>query len=488
MNFDNSYSRLPNVFYKTSSPSHFQNPELIAFNQELAIDLGFKYQNYTQQELAKIFSGQTMLAGSNFISLVYAAHQFGHFVPQLGDGRAILIGEVISKTGKRFDLQLKGAGPTVYSRRGDGFSALGPVLREYILSEFMNSINIKTTRSLAAVITHENVYREDVIPGGIFTRVASSHIRIGTFQYFYGQNDLENLKILLNYSIQRHYPEIINNASNEKDYPILFLRQVIKAQVDLVASWMSVGFIHGVMNTDNMSISGETIDYGPCAFMDYFNYNQVYSFIDRNSRYSYINQSNIMAWNLARLADTLVPIIKDNFSETDQFAVALLEKELSSIKMQFEDIFNKKISKKLGLEHSSIDDNIKSKMISEFFQTLSDNKLDYTTSFRKLSAGLLTGNIDKNLSLFFNNWKNLLLNGNCNLEQISQEMDLINPAIIPRNHMVEKMINLALAGDLSLLHQMIEIYKNPFIENSIDPVLGLPPSEDEIVANTFCGT
>lgn len=474
MKFDNTFIHLPKNFYTASIPFAFKRPVLIALNLELANDLAFNFKEYKNDELALIFSGQKKLMGSEFISMVYAAHQFGHFVPILGDGRAILIGEVIAKNNSRFDIQLKGAGPTNYSRRGDGFSALGPVLREFMLSEFMHTMKIPTTRALAAVATNENVYREDVLPGGVFTRVAKSHIRIGTFQYFYANNDLENLKKLLEYSIERHYPEILKESTIENN-PLLFFKKVRDAQIELVANWMSIGFIHGVMNTDNMSISGETIDYGPCAFMDYFNYEQVYSFIDKNKRYSYINQPNILVWNLARLAETLTPFVLPE----------LLEAELAVIKEKFEIAFTSKLSKKLALDETSLNDEEKKNLISNFLEILDNKNLDFTSSFRALATGLISNNLEGELADFFLKWRELFKG---DLTLIANIMNSINPIYIPRNHLVEKMIEQGLTGDYSQFILMNEVLKNPFEENSKYNDFSLPPTLEEIVPNTFCGT
>lgn len=492
MKFNNSYIRLPSNFYSFSNFFHFKNPKLISFNNKLGDDLDFKYSEYTDQELAEIFSGQKKLLGSEFISLVYAAHQFGHFVPRLGDGRAILIGEVLAKNGKRYDIQLKGSGPTAYSRRGDGFSALGPVLREYVLSEFMHTMNIPTTRALAAVATNEMVSRETILPGGVFTRVASSHIRIGTFQYFAAQNDLESLKVLLNYSIERHYPEIVENKNNQKEYPLLFLRKVISAQIDLVSSWMSIGFIHGVMNTDNMSISGETIDYGPCAFMDYFDFQKVYSFIDKNGRYSFFNQPQILAWNLARFAESLLPIVKDNFEIDEINALSLLENELVSINDRFENLFIEKLSKKLSLESTLIPFIEKKKLVLKYLTTLHDNNIDFTSSFRLL-ADKLTDTVDCNklpisLNDFYHQWTNTLNNYKIDYKLAATKMNLINPLYIPRNHLIENMISSALKSDYSLFTSMKEVLLNPFDKNLNFDAYSNPPKQNEVVLNTFCGT
>jgi uncharacterized protein YdiU (UPF0061 family) len=349
-------------------------------------------------------------------------------------------------------------------------------------------MKIPTTRGLAAVFSSENVYRENVLPGGIFTRVASSHIRIGTFQYFSAKNDLINLNILLKYSIERHYPEILKETIDVRYYPLLFLRKVIHAQLNLVTSWMSIGFIHGVMNTDNMSISGETLDYGPCAFMDYFDFQQVYSFIDRNGRYSFINQANILSWNLARLADSLMNIVIANFGIDEENAKQLLEKELIVINEQFEVNFTAKMSKKLGLNQATFSDLDVKELIAEFFHTLQLKKLDYTSSFRKLSKGLVQNEIEADLVLFYTKWKGLLISKKLNLELVAREMDAVNPIYIPRNHLVQRMIDKAISNDYSMFDFMIKVFLNPFESHAEFDSMALPPLSHEIVQNTFCGT
>ncbi len=389
--FKNSYLNLGTSFYSLSKPGYFSQPEIIFFNEALFEQITNQtVANFDQEFLAKVFSGQEKIPDGIYYSQVYAAHQFGHFVPRLGDGRAIFIGEVESGN-QLFDVQLKGSGPTEYSRRGDGFSALGPVLREYIVSEFMHAINIPTTRALSAIKTNQKVYRETILDGGVLTRVAASHIRIGTFQYFLAERSIENLEKLLRYSIERHYSHILTDA-NPEDYAIHFLRAIINRQTSLVAKWMSVGFIHGVMNTDNMSISGETIDFGPCAFMDYFNFNQVYSYIDRDGRYAYSNQPRILAWNLGRLADTLIPILVKNKNVGEEMAIELLNRELGSINALFEEKFTNEFALKLGLEDFDIE--IKKTFLENIFQIMTDQQLDFTNTYRSLSEKLIDDKIE----------------------------------------------------------------------------------------------
>jgi uncharacterized protein YdiU (UPF0061 family) len=484
MKFNHTYQNLGSEFFEASQPAFFSEPNLIKLNTELALNLGFDFNQYSEIELAKIFTGQKLLVGANPISTVYAAHQFGHFVPILGDGRAMLLGEVKGKCGQLFDVQLKGAGPTRYSRRGDGFSALGPVLREYLVSEFIHRLNIPSTRALAAVATNQKVYRESALPGGVFTRVAKSHIRIGTFQYFWASKNFSALKSLLRYSIERHYPEILNKNFEEKDYSLLFLQNVIKRQVSLVSSWMSIGFIHGVMNTDNMTISGETIDFGPCAFMDYFDYQQVYSFIDRNGRYSFINQPNILGWNLSRLADTLIPQFVQDANISEAEAIKIFNLELEKIPTLFENELISKFALKISMTHLEFVE--QKNIVLNFLDLLAENKIDFTSSFRFLS-GALRGNradLPNTLIPFFDHWSTFI---NDKFESANQ-MDAINPVYIPRNHLIEEFITAAYNNDYSLFHKMNEVLESPFVEVNGLERFARPPTKEQIVQNTFCGT
>jgi uncharacterized protein YdiU (UPF0061 family) len=473
MKFDNSYASLPGNFFKPAQALPLPNPELIVINEELFSELNFDFKKYSKDELAKIFSGQNLLEGSHPIALAYAGHQFGHFVPSLGDGRALLLGEVLSKNNQRFDLQLKGSGPTFFSRRGDGKSALGPVLREYILSESMHSLMIPTTRALAAVKTNEWIHREEAVPAGIFCRLGLSHIRIGTFQYFAARNEIDSLKILFDYTINRHFSELLPLKTNEKVER--FFLKVIENQTTLVSLWMSHGFIHGVMNTDNMSIALQTIDYGPCAFMDTFNPNQVYSYIDRNGRYAYSNQPKILVWNLSRLADCLIPLFELNENE----AIEVLNNCLRNVSDIFNRKFQKMIFRKLGLE-----DHEENKILIQYwFDYLEESKLDFTLSFRNLSM-LLKQDVSffpqtEKFNLFFELWRQKVIHYN---------LDSINPIFIPRNHVIESMINKAYQGDLTDFHELIRFLKNPFIEFEKNHSFYRPPEAHEIIKNTFCGT
>lgn len=481
--FDNTYAQLPEKFYARTVPAKASHPELIMFNAELAAEFGVKDHCLADHELAQIFSGQRLLPGSDPIALAYAGHQFGHFVPQLGDGRALLLGEVLKPSGQRFDLQLKGSGQTPFSRGGDGKAPLGPVLREYLVSEGLYHLGLPTTRALAAVKTGEKVYREKALPGAILTRVASSHIRIGTFEYFEAGNDLENLKILTDYSIKRHYPELEHDQSSY----FLFFQKVARAQIELVTSWMAIGFIHGVMNTDNISISGETIDFGPCAFMDRFRFNQVFSSIDQFGRYSYSNQAQIILWNLSRLGSCLVPLMPDGSRD----ATKLLQNELSRMGTLFEQRLTQKMGNKLGLFNQQPGD---WELIKKWLHYLETEGLDYTLSFRSLSS-LLNNEAGteffKNTRLFqdfFRAWHERIEQQDLEKQVIKKRMHAVNPVFIPRNHKIEQVIEAGLKGDLSLFHEMYEVLKRPYEDREDYSAYKLAPSPEQAVQATFCGT
>ena len=367
-NFDNTYFNLPNTFREYINPTPVKNPQLILFNEKLASELNLNISKFDKKVLSKIFSGNVLPEGSNSIAQAYAGHQFGHFT-MLGDGRAVLLGEHISDK-KKYDIQLKGSGKTAFSRNGDGRAVLGPMLREYIISEAMNSLNISTTRSLAVVKTGENVFREEPLPGAILTRIASSHIRVGTFQYISAKKNLKELKILLDYSIERHYPKI----KNTKNKSLEFLDSLIERQCDLVVDWMRVGFVHGVMNTDNMTISGETIDYGPCAFMDTYDPKTVFSSIDQMGRYAYCNQPVITKWNLARFAECLIPLIDDNQNK----ALELATEKINSFEKKYEEKWLNMMRKKLGILKADKKDKV---LIIDLLTWMHQNKADYTNTF-----------------------------------------------------------------------------------------------------------
>ncbi|WP_291323184.1 protein adenylyltransferase SelO [Desulfonatronospira sp.] len=482
--FDNSYAGLPENFYARVAAATVPSPRLIKWNSDLADELGWENLQYSEEEIADCFSGNRQLPGSDPIALAYAGHQFGSFVPSLGDGRALLLGEVVNSRGQRFDLQLKGSGRTPFSRGGDGKAPLGPVLREYLVSEAMHHLGLPTSRSLAAVLTGEQVYRDKAMPGAVLTRVASSHIRIGTFEYFASRQDHESLKTLLDYTIQRHYPEI----KGEPDAPVLFLAKAGRLQAELVSGWMALGFIHGVMNTDNMSVAGETIDYGPCAFMDEFSHDRVYSFIDQGGRYAYSNQMPIVLWNLSRLGECLLPLMPHESKE----AVRILENELMSTQEFLEGRAHEKMCCKLGIfDHSGEQDK---ELVKDWLHYLERERLDYTQSFRNLAELLNSGSYPgwfspgNELKDFCDRWRRRIMQQGLDPEEIKNRMNEHNPVFIPRNHKIEEIIEAANMGDFSLFHEMNELLKNPYLEQEGFKSYTLPPRPEEVVANTFCGT
>jgi len=481
--FDNSYARLPETYHQAVTPTTITQPQLIIYNQPLADTLGVETTPSDNDTLAHIFSGQRLLPGSQPIAMAYAGHQFGHFVPQLGDGRALLLGEVIGHDKRRYDIQLKGAGPTPFSRNGDGRSAMGPVIREYLLSEAMHALGIPTTRALAAVSSGDLVFREEALPGAILTRVASSHIRVGTFEYFASRKDWPALKVLADYCIQRHYPELINS-----DNPYLdFLEAVGKRQISLVTQWMGMGFIHGVMNTDNTSICGETIDFGPCAFMDHFAFNRVFSSIDRQGRYAYDQQGQMAFWNLSSLANCLTPLIQDDTEKATQ--------QVKDVMARLPDFFNQQSSlvmgKKLGLSEATPND---LPLVSLWLRYLQDENLDFSRSFRALSRLLDTPDRTTDLpktegfTQFYTPWQQRLTQQAQNSADTLALMNRHNPCYIPRNHLVEKAIALAINGDYSLFYRLNKLWASPFTEQADSTEFTHAPTTEETVTQTFCGT
>lgn len=468
LKFDTTYIQLPEYFYQRVKPSSAVEPKLILFNHKLAKDLGIESSKYTDEELAEYFSGRSS-QNVESIALAYAGHQFGHFVPQLGDGRAVLLGEIVSIDGIRFDVQLKGSGITKFSRRGDGRSALGPVIREYIISEAMNSFQVPTTRALAAVLSGEMVQREDILPGGIFTRIAKSHIRVGTFQFFAANHGPDAIRILADYTINRHF----SNLSNSENKYLEFFKSVSLLQAKLISHWMSLGFIHGVMNTDNTSICGETIDFGPCAFIDDFKFDKVFSSIDRQGRYAYKNQMGIAQWNLTRLAECLIPLIDEDESK----AISKLENELKKLPDLFELEFNQRMISKFGFKTLQDGD---AEFIQNWLKHLENKSLDFTNSFRNF-YDLLPA---EQMNLF----EARLTKEGIDKKQAILNSRLSNPYIIPRNHQVEKAIRDAIAGDYNWFYFLVESFENPFNENEKVRELTIPPSENEVVTKTFCGT
>tara|TARA_Y100000768_G_scaffold91800_1_gene66233 strand:+ start:40 stop:1488 length:1449 start_codon:yes stop_codon:yes gene_type:complete len=476
--FDNTYSKLSDTFREQIKPIPVLSPELIILNEKLASELNLNFSNIDKKELSKILSGNSLPNGTNSIAQAYAGHQFGHFT-MLGDGRAVLIGEHKTKSNKRYDIQFKGSGKTAFSRNGDGRAALGPMLREYIISEAMNALNIPTTRSLAVVKTGENVKRETLLQGAILTRVASSHIRVGTFQYIAARQKEDELKTLLDYTIKRHYPEIIN--SNNKALDLLNL--LIDRQCDLVINWMRVGFIHGVMNTDNMTISGETIDYGPCAFMDTYDPKTVFSSIDQMGRYAYCNQPVITKWNLARFAECLVPLI----DKDQEKAIKIATETINSFEKKYEEKWINMMRDKLGL--FGLDDKDKF-LILDLLTWMHEKKADYTNTFCHLMN--TTSKKDK---LYedndFINWKKrweerLLKNNNTQKKSI-ELMRNNNPLIIPRNHKIEEALKAAEQNNFKPINKIIKILDKPYSDQ--EEILDYQsPSISKEKYQTFCGT
>ncbi len=482
--FDNTYVRLPENFYARVAPARVPEPVLVKWNDDLAKQLGIRPEHVADENLSEVFAGQKLLPGSEPIAQAYAGHQFGSFVPQLGDGRALLLGEVLDRFGKRFDIQLKGSGRTPFSRMGDGKAPLGPVLREYLVSEGLHHLGLPTTRSLAAVRTGEPVYREETLPGAILTRVAASHIRVGTFEYFAARNDRDSLKILADYAIQRHFPEI----QDETDSYFQFFRKAGRAQVELVTGWMAVGFIHGVMNTDNMSIAGESIDFGPCAFMDRFRFDQVFSSIDQYGRYSYSNQMRIALWNLSRLG-TCLTMLPDHGSEK---TIALFNKELESFGALFERRLTSKMLEKMGILNNGNPED--GSLVGEWLGYLEGQGVDYTLGFRNL-AELVEKDAHSDFferteafQAFYKNWQRRVRAQELDEDEIRKKMKSVNPLFIPRNHMIERVIAAGLEGDFRLFHEMSEVLKKPYEEQDRFGDYRSPPEPDEVVRTTFCGT
>ncbi|MDJ0747928.1 MAG: YdiU family protein [Woeseiaceae bacterium] len=471
MNFDNSYAALPQGFHATVSPDEVSAPSLLGWNQALALELGLDSLDSDEVRLARVFSGADALEGSQPISMAYAGHQFGHFVPQLGDGRAALLGEVVTGAGTRFDIQLKGSGRTPFSRGGDGKSWLGPVLREYILSEAMHNLGVPTTRALAAVATGETVYRETPMPGAVFTRVAASHLRVGTFEFFAARKDVELLKTLADYAIDRHYPE----AKEEKSPYVGLFRRVMERQAELIAHWMSIGFIHGVMNTDNTAISGETIDYGPAAYMDEFRFDKVFSSIDTHGRYAYANQPTIAQWNLARFAETLLAL----GAGKDE-----LEAVLAMFPDQYECRYLALMGPKLGLHDVEPAD---AGLIAEWLKYLNDNGLDYTLSFREL-ASRVDALDETRFGAFETRWRQRTGSQGTTPAEVSALMNSVNPLFIPRNHFVEQAISEAVDGNLTVFNEMNTALAQPYTEQPGLSDYAKAPRPNERVTRTFCGT
>ena len=477
--FDNSYSKLPKTFKEDIKPVPVSLPEILILNEDLAKNLDLDFSNITKDNLSQILSGNILPEGSSSIAQAYAGHQFGQFT-MLGDGRAVLIGEHLTKNNERFDIQFKGSGRTPFSRSGDGRAVLGPMLREYIISEAMHSLKIPTTRSLAVVKTGEDVVREQISKGAILTRVALGHLRVGTFQYIAAKQNINDLEILTNYTIEKYYP----NIKSSKNKALDLLNVLIEKQTQLVINWMRVGFIHGVMNTDNMSISGETIDYGPCAFMDSYNPKTVFSSIDQLGRYAYDNQPKITKWNLTRFAECLIPLISKNEDEAIKLATEALDK--------FEKIYETKwlnmMRDKLGLYGEDNDDK---SLIMELLDWMEKNKVDYANTFIFLTSKTIKNSETYN-NADFDLWKikwvkRLTVFGNSH-DKSMELMNFSNPMVIPRNHKVEEALTLASNGDLTLFNKLIKILKNPYLVNNDDLEFMSPAPHSDKKYQTFCGT
>lgn len=479
-NFDNSYARLPQTFFTSQNPSPVRSPKIVVFNKLLAASLGLNVHTLKSEEGAAIFAGNDIPDGTSPLAQAYAGHQFGHFT-MLGDGRAVLLGEQITPQGERFDIQLKGSGRTPYSRGGDGRAALGPMLREYIISEAMHGLGIPTTRSLAVVSTGEPVIRETDLPGAILTRVAASHIRVGTFQYAARFGTDDELRELADYSIKRHYPKI---EKDENRY-LSLLQEVIKRQAMLIAKWQLVGFIHGVMNTDNMTISGETIDYGPCAFMDAYDPATVFSSIDRQGRYAYGNQPNIGVWNLARLAESLLPLLHENQEE----AVTLAQDKLSDFAGLFESNWLEGMRAKLGIFNEEEQDK---PLIKDLLDMMQKHRADYTNTFRALTLDkpeetILNGTAE--FTQWHERWQARLGRQEESKESSIQLMRNSNPAVIPRNHRVEQALEAAVNdGDYSVMERLLEVLSNPFAHSPEQVDYTILPAPSPLPYRTFCGT
>lgn len=485
--FDNSYARLPQQFFARVAPTPVAEPWLIKLNKPLAEELGLDVATL-EREGAEIFSGNRLPAGADPLAMAYAGHQFGTFVPQLGDGRAILLGEVIDRNGKRRDIQLKGPGQTPFSRRGDGRAALGPVLREYIVSEAMYALGIPTTRALAAVVTGQPVYREQILPGAIVTRVAASHMRVGTFQFFAARGDMESVKVLADYAIDRHYPEV---RDAERPY-LAFYKAVTARQAELIARWLHVGFIHGVMNTDNMTISGETIDFGPCAFLDAYDPKKVFSSIDQIGHYAYASQPAIGQWNLARLAETLVPLFDDN----QDTAVELANDALGEYGAIFQRHWLDGMRRKIGLAMSEKGD---LDLLQALLTAMHQGEADFTLTFRRLCDSARDPAADAALASTFastgaigpwlQEWRQRLSREKATADERATAMMAVNPAFIPRNHRIEEAIAAATEdADFSLFEALVEVTANPYTDQPQFARYQAPPSPGEEVQRTFCGT
>ena len=483
--FDNSYARLPEGFFSKAEPAGVETPQLLLFNEALADHLGIERDGTTEEELAQVFSGQRLPEGSQPLAQAYAGHQFGHFAPQLGDGRAILLGEVVNAQGQRFDVQLKGAGRTLFSRSGDGLAPIGPVLREYVVSEAMHALGVPTTRALAAVATGATVRREEPLPGAILTRVAASHLRVGTVEFFAARDNREALKTLVQYTLDRHYPDYPPDPSPA----MALLNAVCEQQAKLVAKWMALGFIHGVMNTDNMALSGETIDYGPCAFMDQYDPRTRFSAIDHGGRYAYGNQPIIAQWNLARLAEALLPA-----ETTPDAKVAPARAIVEQFMPRYESLWLAGFNAKIGLTEVVEGDRERLERLHTLMQA---GTADFTQTFRGLARWLRTDKLaalpeglrqQAELPSWLADWQQRLTQQGRASTAVAQTMDTLNPYVIPRNHKVEAALTAAQQGDMAPFEKLLAAVRRPYEEGPGLTEFSEPAPPAERVYQTFCGT
>lgn len=493
LNFDNSYARLPGKFHARVDPTPVARPQLIRLNTALADLLGLDSAAMSSAEGTAILSGNLVAAGSEPLAMAYAGHQFGHFVPQLGDGRTNLLGEVVGRDGIRYDLQLKGSGRTPFSRNGDGRATLSAVLREYIVSEAMAALGVPTTRALAAVSTGQPVVRETLQPGAVLTRVARSHLRVGTFQFFAARGDIDATRTLADYAIARHYPEALTATRRYR----ALLDGVIARQAKLVAQWVLIGFIHGVMNTDNTSISGETIDYGPCAFMEAYDPETVFSSIDHQGRYAYGNQSHVMHWNLARLAETLLPLLVEE-EGSDEAGLASAHAALNSFQVQFEAARDAGMRQKLGLATEEPGD---AALAEDLLKRMTDNHADYTLTFRRLCDAAANGAANgepgarplfahpESFDAWAIQWHQRLARESASPEQRASQMRRVNPLFIPRNHLVEAALKSATERqDFQPFEDLLDVLANPYEDRPGMDRYATPARPEEAVTATFCGT
>ena len=483
MVLSNSYAELGGAFYQSTPPEPVKDPKLFLWNSPLAEALQLeRILDAESPQLAQFFSGNQLLPGSNPMALAYAGHQFGHFVAQLGDGRAHLLGELIDRSGELKELQLKGSGPTPYARNGDGRYALGPAIREFIMGEALYAMGIPTTRALAVITTGETVYRETPNQGAVLSRIATSHLRVGSFEYFAARENLQALQQLCDFAIRRHYPEL--QGRGEERF-VLLLEQVMDRQIDLVVEWLRIGFIHGVMNTDNTTISGETIDYGPCAMMGVYNPDTVFSSIDRAGRYAFGNQPAIAQWNMARLAETLLPLIHRD----EKQAVEIASRCLEGFSDLFNDRYRRMMARKIGITQPQPSD---AKLISELLQCLQQKRLDYTESFDRLTRSLtspsLAQQLGRELGDWYEQWQ-ARLSTDGELEQAQSVMRQTNPLVIPRNQQMEQVIRISTQqGDASAAEQFLEVLRSPYtLTDKTEPYQRTSPDADQGY-RTFCGT